>query len=144
MTYTDTLPTDKDTARFLLGDTTNSVATELLTDDTINAALAIYGLNPAVAFLATGLATRFAQKPTDIGLPSGLRVAWAERIKTWLSLAAQMRDGGVAGPVIVAPYVGGISCTDKRTVEENTDRVQPAFRRDTDVELPQVDPLVCP
>jgi hypothetical protein len=145
MTYTDTLPTSRDTARFLLGDTSNSAGTELLTDAAIDAVLVIYAPNPAVAFLATGLASRFAQKPSDVALPHGLRVAWRERIAAWLGLAAQMRAGGVVGPIAVAPWVGGVGITEKRTVEQATDRVRPAFRRDTDLELPPLmDPQVEP
>lgn len=92
MSYDDTLPTDLDKARALLGDT---ASTELLTDDHIEAVLALYAFNGGVAFLAQELATRYAQKPGSVSLPSGLSVSWAERVKTWLALAQQMRAGGV-------------------------------------------------
>lgn len=95
MSYSDTLETNLDKARFLLGDTSNNPATELLTDDHIDAVLSLYAFNPAVAFMAEGLAARFAQKVSSVSLPGGLSAAWAERIKNWKDLAAQMRAGGV-------------------------------------------------
>lgn len=95
MSYDDSLSTNTDKARALLGDTSNDPATELVTDDHIDAALLLYSFNGGVAFLASELASRFAQKPGSVGLPGGLSVSWADRVKTWLALAAQMRAGGV-------------------------------------------------
>lgn len=95
MSFSDTLETQLDQARFLLGDTTNDPSTELLTDDHIDAVLALYAFNPAVAFMAEGLAARFAQKVSSVGLPGGLSASWAERVKNWKDIAAQMRAGGV-------------------------------------------------
>ncbi len=94
MSYNDTLATDLDKARALIGDTSND-ANELLTDGHISAVLVLYAFNAAVAFLATELATRFAQQPGSVSLPSGLSVSWATRVSTWLALATQMRVGGV-------------------------------------------------
>lgn len=104
MPYDDTLPTDLDYARFLLGDTSNDAATELLSDAHIEAVLSRFTVNLAVGFMATGLAARFAQQPGSVSLPSGLSVSWAERVKYWKDLAAQMRAGGVtsAGAFSVA------------------------------------------
>jgi hypothetical protein len=95
VSYDDSLSADLDKARALLGDTTNDAATELVTDDHIDAALALYAFAGGVAFLASELAARFAQKPGSVSLPGGLSVSWADRVKTWLALAAQMRAGGV-------------------------------------------------
>lgn len=95
MSYDDTLATDLDWARFQLGDTDTSA--ELLTDDHIEAVLAMYPRAQAVGFMAAGLATRFAQKPTDVSLPSGLRVAWGKRIDQWNKVAADARAGVLEG-----------------------------------------------
>jgi hypothetical protein len=97
MSYDDTLPTDKDKARHLLGDVSNDAATELLTDGHISAVLALYTFNPAVAVMATGLAARQAQDPRSITLPSGLSISGIDATTYWLGLAAQMRAGGVSG-----------------------------------------------
>jgi hypothetical protein len=95
LSYSDTLELASDKARALIGDTSNDAATELLTDDHIDAVIALYSFNGGVAFLASELATRFAQQPGSVTLPSGLSVSWATRVSTWLALAAQMRAGGV-------------------------------------------------
>ena len=95
MSYSDTLDTTTDKVRALIGDTSNDAATELLTDDHIDAVIALYTFNGGVAFLAQELATRYAQQPGSMSLPSGLSVSWASRVSTWLALAAQMRSGGV-------------------------------------------------
>lgn len=95
MSYDDTLPADLDKARALIGDTSNDSATELVTDDHIDAVLALYPFNGAVAWLAEELATRFAQKPGSVTLPGGLSVSWSARVSAWQALAKQMRAGGV-------------------------------------------------
>lgn len=97
MSYDDTLPTDRDKARALLGDTTNDPATELLTDAHMDSALLLYGFNGGVAFMATGLASRFSQSPTSTSLPSGLSASWSERVAQWRALAKQMQSGGGIG-----------------------------------------------
>lgn len=97
MSFDATLPTDRDTVRALLGDTSGSGATELVTDAYIDALLLLYSVTDTVAFIATGLAVRYAQQPTDITMPSGVRISWGKRIASWESLAAQMRAGGSSG-----------------------------------------------
>ena len=97
MAYDDTLATDLDWARWQLGDTSNDAATELLTDDHIEAVLSLYPRAQAVGLMAAGLAVRFAQKPTDVSLPSGLRVAWSKRIDQWNKVAATASAGGLEG-----------------------------------------------
>jgi hypothetical protein len=94
VSYSDTLETDLDKARALLGDT---AAVELLTDDHIDAVLSLYEFGGGVAFLADELAIRYAQQPDRVTLPSGLSVAWSARVAAWRALAVQMRGAGVAG-----------------------------------------------
>lgn len=117
-TYDDTLPTDRDKARSLLGTTdVTSEATALVTDEHIDAVLTWKAdLDRAVAFLASELATRFAQKPSDVSLPSGLRTSWRDRISTWLTLAERagggaFGDGG--GLSFVPANYGGTTAADE-------------------------------
>lgn len=108
--YDDTLPTDKDKARSILGATDDtSATTALVTDEHIEAVLTWQGsLDGAVAFLASELASRYAQMPSDVSLPSGLRVAWRERIATWLALAGRASPTGVgSGALSFVPAVYG-------------------------------------
>jgi hypothetical protein len=100
MSYDDTLPTDKDYVRFVLGDTETA---ELLTDAQILAVLATMTRNSTIAFLAQGLAARYAQNPDRVTLPSGLSVAWSERVKYWRDLAASGGTLGSGGAFSVMP-----------------------------------------
>lgn len=95
MSYDDTLPTDMDKARALLGDIDE--ADELRTDDHYEALLTRYDLNSTVAFVAQSLATEYARKPGSVTLPNGLSVSWRDRVAAWQALATQMRAGGVTG-----------------------------------------------
>ncbi|MEQ1761556.1 MAG: hypothetical protein ABL984_00285 [Pyrinomonadaceae bacterium] len=87
-TFTDTA---LDRARRLLGDTGVDGSTFLLQDAEINAEIATYRFNEAVAVLADGLATRFAQFPDETETPGGHTVKWKERVKAWQELAKRLR-----------------------------------------------------
>lgn len=90
MSFDPTLPTDRDTSRFWLGDW---ATVELLTDAQYDAVLSLYGLENGTAFLADGLAVKYAQEPDRVTLPSGLSVSWSSRVSTWLALAERLRSG---------------------------------------------------
>lgn len=113
MSYDPTLPTDRDTARFWLGDW---ATTELLPNAQYDAVLALYGLEPGTAFLADGLAAKYAQEPDRVTLPSGLSVAWSERVRAWRDLAARLRGGqGLSsnGGISMVPLTYGTASTDE-------------------------------
>lgn len=105
-TYDDTLPGDLDRARAQLGVTdVTSAETALVSDEHINAVLQGAGSLPlAVTLLARELAATFAQKPSDVTLPSGLRLAWRDRISTWLTLAGMAQTSAAAA----SPAVSGL------------------------------------
>lgn len=89
-TYDELLPTDKDRTRMRLGvtDVSGGATTALISDEHINAVLLDTGaLSLAVMYLARELAVQFAQKPSDITLASGLRLAWRERVSRWMEIA---------------------------------------------------------
>jgi hypothetical protein len=96
MSYDDTLPTELDKVRHYVGDISNNPATELRTDDHIEAALAEHGFNLAVAVVAEGLAAEYAQEPGSVRLPDGLTVSWPERVKFWLGRATEYRGYAAA------------------------------------------------
>lgn len=89
---TTTSPTPKDRARKLLGDTGVDGGVFLLTDEEIDSEIATLGFNEAVAQLAMGLASRFAQYPDKTDTPGGSTVEWRERIQQWKDLAAMIRN----------------------------------------------------
>lgn len=126
MPYDDELTTDRDKIRALLGDTES---TALLTDAHYDAVLSLYDFNGAVAFLANELAATYARKPGSVTL-YGLSVSWRDRVATWLALAKAAINGSLTGATIVAPFIGGISITEKEVVLADTDRVANVFTKD--------------
>jgi hypothetical protein len=98
--FDPTLPTARDRIRHLLGDT--DAAQPLLADETIDAAVAQSGESLATATLAEGLAADYARRPSSFGT-TGLSVSWANRVPTWLELAARFRaaSGGSGGVSVV-------------------------------------------
>lgn len=122
MSYDDTLPTDMDKARALLGDTSNDPTTELLTDDHIEAVLAMQStFDAAIAWMADELAVRFAQKPGSVSLPSGLSVSWAERVRAWQAIAANARRGGITNTASVSLVPVTYGATDADEYERPPD-----------------------
>lgn len=109
--YDNTLNSDKDKARFILGDTdTNN---QLIYDEEINAALTIKGtLRLAVIYLAESLSARFA-KFTQVrgGETTADRTPLAGQYE---KLAKRLRKAGQKGFAVLTQ-------TDKDTFESNTD-----------------------
>jgi len=117
--------------RMLAGDADTS--DELMTDNQYAWALDessdnIYG---AASLIARAIAGKFARRAdTSIG---ELRVSYSQRVTQYNDIAARMtreevkRGGSVS--VIGAPRAGGISQSAVDAVRDNTDRVQPSFRR---------------
>lgn len=103
-TYDDTLPTEMDDARSQLQAipaTEGDAATGLISNEHIIAVIAAQGsLSAAVAYMARELALRFARKIGRVTLPSGLSVAWPDRVKYWWELAGivDLAGDGSASP----------------------------------------------
>lgn len=93
-TYDETLPTDKDRARAMLGDT--NLIKALHSDEHITAVIAAEGsLMAGVAFLANELYVRFAREPVKWEA-DGTKMDYSGRLEAWRSLAASAQ-AGVAG-----------------------------------------------
>ncbi len=99
--YSNTLTTPKDRVRYLLGDTDTTA--QLEQDETVDAAITLYGEALGTATLAEGLASRFARAPDTFG-DGGLSVSWRERVQTWLKLAATIRSREAS---LAAAVIGG-------------------------------------
>jgi hypothetical protein len=91
--YDETLPTDRDRARYLLGDTAvDPEADALRTDEHYDAVLADEPtFEAAVILIANSLITEFAQEPDSIRLVNGLSISFKERIDAWDRLVTQMQ-----------------------------------------------------
>src|SRR5690242_12258546 len=87
--YNDTLKSDKDKVRQLLGDTYQDDA--LVSDEAIAVYLAQYGnIYYAAAALADGIATRFARMPSMSF--SGLSIQGSDRANAYRELAITLRN----------------------------------------------------
>lgn len=94
------LGTERDRARFMLGDTGALLDDAggqvwLLQDETLDALIETYGFREAVALAADGLVARFAQEPDSYADEGGVKVEWRERIDAWRDLAKRMRVSAV-------------------------------------------------
>lgn len=115
---------DRDKVRFWIKDTDD--ADPLLMDPEIDYVLSIYP-DPimASAQCCRAIAAKFAQKVNRrVG---DLSINYSDRQKHYLDLAAQFEQQGAMNGL--SPYSGGTSLADIVTVEENTDRAAPSFRR---------------
>jgi len=114
---------DKDAARFLIGDTDG--ADQLLSDEEIEWLLgestSVYGA--AAKALETIVAQgRFVDKSVgDLSLSASQRAEQAMAlVKTYRAKAAK---------AAAVPYIGGVSVAEKQAQERNPDVPSPAFRR---------------
>jgi hypothetical protein len=132
VSYTNTLPTNKDKVRLLIGDTDTSA--EMLVDNEINAVLA---LQPTVTFAAAAcadaIAAKYARKvDLSIGATS---VSLSQRAEAFRDLAARLRAGGAGslpggdgtGVPGVSMFVGGTSVAVNDTHADDADEVPPSF-----------------
>ena len=106
MSYDSSSTDDRDLARGLLGDIDE--ASELRADAHYDAMLTLYGLNGAIAFIASSLAAEYARKPDRVTLPNGLSVSWSSRVATWKALATTFQAGGLTP----ATLTGGVLTLD--------------------------------
>lgn len=88
-TFDPTLAAAKDRVRRLLGDT--DTTQPLLADATIQGAIDYYGEVGATVFLAEGLAAEYGQLPVTT-TADGTTLNFAERVKTWQTLADTLRQ----------------------------------------------------
>lgn len=106
-TYDETLPTPKDEARYLLGDTAVDPAEDALrSDELINAVLGRKGFELGLAFIADGLVAEISQEPVKITL-GGLAVDYSARIPAWKDLASRMRAEAKAAAAATADTLTG-------------------------------------
>ena len=119
----DPANSDLEAVRFLIGDTDSTDA--LLQDAEVN-----WGLSQnsniyfAASIAAETIASKFARK-VDKAV-GDLRQSYSQQSKQYRTLAADLkRQASLKGSIL--PYAGGISVSDKESVEENTDRTSPNF-----------------
>lgn len=124
-------PTNRpiDAVRFLIGDTDST--DQLIQDQEIQWFLLNEPVIRAAARAAEAIAAKFSRKADKrVG---DLWLELSQRAKQYRELAGELWEqaGGKSPNLALAPYAGGISRADKDSVEEDSDRVRPAFKRDT-------------
>ena len=114
-----------DAVRLLLGQT-STADDVLLYDEEISWALTDNGSNArrAAIVLARALAARYAGFPERESVLSQ-DLTWGDRAEKFAARAMELETEIARRGV--SPYVGGISVSDVRTQERDTDRVKPAF-----------------
>lgn len=120
-------------ARFLIGDTLEG--DQQLTDSEIQFCLDSYSnVYSGAAQAARNIASKYARK-VDIS-QGELRTQYSQQARNYRALAIELETRGQArGGVLLGVYAGGISVEDKRTQEQDADRVTPQFNLNMDVNL---------
>lgn len=95
-TFDPALPTNRDHIRLALGDT--DINAPMLSDDTIDTALAGYSYSQALAILADALIAEYGQMPDRYSEDQGLSLQWTQRIAAWQRIAELARAGAVRTP----------------------------------------------
>jgi len=131
-TYTgDPTASARDAIRFLTGDTDSS--DQLVTDEEIawvnaevsGSATATTHLYRAGARVANAIGAKFSRlADQQIG---DLRVSMSQKATAAYALAASLNELAATDSSVPIPYAGGVSVADKRSRDEDTDRVMPFF-----------------
>ena len=119
--YDDTLSEDRDKVRFYVQDTNQDE--QILSDEEIAFLLTSEGSVRAAAIVAADtIAGKYARfVDSAVG---DLSISYSQKQAQYMALAARLRRSLALS---AAPLVGGISVSRKETVNEDTDRVEPAF-----------------
>jgi hypothetical protein len=123
-TYNEKLALSRDRIRFYSGDT--DTTDQLMSDEEIAFALSESGSNVklAAALVCEVLAAEFARK-ADASV-SDLSISYSQRYNQLLRQAALLRATASRGAI---PLAGGISVSRVAVADEDTDRVEPGFKR---------------
>lgn len=127
--YNTSLATDKDTVRFLIGDT--DTTDQQLSDEEINGLLTLTGSTMAAAIRAArGLAAKYSRRADKwVG---DLKILASQKAKAYLALAEELENGGssLSGTrTHQRPFAGGISVAGKEALEDDDDWPRTSFQR---------------
>ena len=115
----------KDQVRFLIGDTNSR--DQLLLDGEIEWLLSQYNNNAmATAIRACETIMSKFTRMADESVGQ-VKISFSQKSKAYQSMINQLRQRIAIEDM--TPYAGGISKSDKRTEDQNTDRVQPDFTK---------------
>lgn len=127
-TYDKELPTDRDRIRLIIGDTLE--VEQQFQDQEIDAMLTIWGSITATAIAACrALAAKYARQADKwVG---DLKILASQKSEAYLNLANELEEAGATavGASNQRLFAGGIRISQKETLDGDTDRVMPFFRR---------------
>ena len=121
----DPLASERDAVRFMIGDT--DACDKQLSNNEIDYLLQVEGsVTQAAIVAAENLAAKYARLVDEqVG---AVRISYSQRSRRYSDIANTLKARrNTAG---AAPYVGGISKSDKQIDENDSDLVRPAFTRD--------------
>lgn len=121
--YDSALPTDRDKVRREIGDTQTS--DQQLADEEIDYTLTQRSSVLGAAILCCDLIISNYARQVSQSVGS-VSVSYSDRLEHYRGLLGRLRMRGPA----ITPYCGGISVSEKQSVDDDTDRDAPAFKRD--------------
>jgi hypothetical protein len=124
-TYDSTLSTDKDKVRFYIQDT--DTANAQMQDEEITAMISLHGSYKEAAIVCCEtLAMGYAGQDDSRKIGNMTLSNFFAKSKRYLELAKILK---ARFSNVITPYAGGISVSGKETYAEDSDIVQPAFKR---------------
>jgi len=127
--YTDPSASDKDAVRYLVGDTNS--ADPQTTDEEIAWSLTEFSnTRHAAALVCRALAAKYAKCAVSVRVGDVSTSNAAAVSKAYAARAKELDPNGLTkGAAIVLPRFGGLSISEKETLSEDSDAVQPSFSR---------------
>jgi len=118
----------RNAVRFYLGDTNTN--DQQISDEELDFLIALYPIDIIAAYYAaTSISQRYAGAVQSKSI-DGLSITYGDRYKHYSSLAMSLLShAALHGSSIARPYAGGISISDYIEVQNDPDRLAPAFSR---------------
>lgn len=100
-TYDPRLISPVDRIRFAVGDTDPTAP--LRQDESIDALVVLHGETVATAKVARSIASEFARQPSNLTIPGGPGISYAQRVTSLQDLAKSIEGGGGASGATAGP-----------------------------------------
>lgn len=115
---------EKDQIRLEIGDTDNQA--QLLQDEEINHNITVESNFWGASARSCEQISRLFLRKADVRLGRAMMVTYTKMAEQYIMMAVSLRKKALG---TVAPYVGGMSVTEKLNQMQNTDLVQPLFTK---------------
>lgn len=114
---------NNDTLKFLVGDLSTASSGELISTGKCAQLISMFGgVRAAAPHAARAIAARYADEADkSVG---DLSIAASQKSKAYFELARELKSSVLLAGI---PFAGGISRSQKTSVMQNSDRVEPSF-----------------